>query len=400
MLRPVILGPVHLHGLKKYLSTETLASPFPAGMGGYSINSLIEARLLHGWKTDVVTLDPNVKDDITRMVGPLLRIWVVRRRKSGAVRDLFAAEQRLMMAAVAEAKPDLIHANWTYEYGLTAVRQSSYPYLLTVRDHSLHCLRWLGWRYLPLYLITEYVLRRSRHLTAVSPYIGSYLEQKLHRPVQFVPNLLAKFALELVQVGRLAQCESHSASGTFRIVSAVNWSDLKNVRNALRAFRRARRMCHKQAVNLNYTLIGPGLEQGGPAETWALRHNCTQGVIFKGSVTHEDALREIATANVLFHPSHEESVGGPILEAMTMRVPVVACWEAGGSRWLCGNDRGLLCDGHDPGDMATQIVEACIHQRADRCAAAYDWLAGLASDDKVLDALMLAYTKACSTCDC
>jgi glycosyltransferase involved in cell wall biosynthesis len=396
-LRPAILGPVHVHGLSGHLSRETLALPLPAGMGGYCINSLIEARLRRGWRTDVVTLDPAAREDLTRLEGPLLRIWVVRRRTSGAVRDLFAVERRLLMAAVAESEPDLIHANWTYEYGLTAARQRRYPYLLTVHDHARHCLRWLGWRFGGLYVISQYVLRRSRHLTAVSPYVGDGLEKTLRRRVPVVPNLVSAAAWELGRVRAGTRSLTQKAGVTVRVVSAINWSDLKNARGALLAFRLARQLCVEQAFDLQYTLMGPGLGPGGPAESWAARQDCKRGVVFKGSVGHEEALREIAGSDVLFHPSHEEAMPGPVCEAMAMRVPVVACREAGGSRWLCGDGRGFLCDGHDPRQMAERLVEACVQPCDPQCAAANAWLAGLASEDSVLNALALAYGRACGT---
>jgi glycosyltransferase involved in cell wall biosynthesis len=393
-MRVVLLAPVHVPGLLRHLSLRASPESLPAGMGGYCINALIEARLRRGWKTDIVTLDPGVKAEVTRLEGPLLRVWVVRRRKTGAVRDLFAAERRLLMAAVAEAEPDLLHAHWTYEYGLTAARQSRYPYVLTVHDHARHCLRWLGWRYWPLYQISRYVVRRSRHLTTVSPYVAEYLEQRRRSPVVVIPNLLPETAWELGRVAARAGRTARPADRPVRVVSAINWSDLKNAKGALLAFRAARQLCVEQAVDLKYTLMGPGLEPEGPAERWARHQDCAEGVVFKGTVAHDEALREIAGAEVLFHPSHEEAMPGPVCEAMALRVPVVACREAGGSRWLCGEDRGLLCDGHHPGDMAKALVEACLRPLPARGEAAHAWLAGMASERQVLEALALVYEQA------
>jgi glycosyltransferase involved in cell wall biosynthesis len=301
-----------------------------------------------------------------------------------------------MMAAVDEAKPDLIHANWTYEYGLTATRQSRYPYVLTVHDHAFHCLRWLGRGYLPLYLITQYVLHRARHLVAVSPYVGDYLEKKVRRPVPVIPNLVPAAAWQIGESDTARRRMAVRARGVVRVVSVLNWSELKNVKRALLAVRLARQRAIEQTVDIRFTLLGPGLKSGGPADCWAKEHDCGEGVTFKGEVHHKEALEEIAASDVLFHPSHEESHGCPISEAMAMRVPVVACWEAGGSRWLCGEDRGILCDGYNPLNMAEQILDACLKPSSTRCDAAHAWLAGLTADDKVLAALTLAYARACA----
>jgi glycosyltransferase involved in cell wall biosynthesis len=392
MVKPVILGPVHLHGLRRYLSLQDPETPFPSGMGGYCINALVEARLRRGWKTDVITLDTDIKNDITRMSGPLLRIWIVRRRKSKAVRDLFADERRRLMEAVTEANPDLLHANWTYEYGLTAARQSQYPYVVTVHDHARHCLRWQGWQYWPLYMMTQYVLRNSSHITTVSPYLKTYLEQQYRRPISMIPNLVSQTAWE---VGAHRLMSPRTERSRINVVSAISWSSLKNAKNALAAFHIARQRCEHN-VDLSYILMGPGMEPGGPAESFAINQHYAKGVIFKGVLPNEAALREIAGADVLFHPSHEEAMPGPVCEAMAMRVPVVACREAGGSRWLCGDGRGFLCNGHDPLNMAEQIITVCTGPQPTHCDAARDWLAGLTSEENVLDALNGAYSQVCN----
>lgn len=396
-MRVAILAPVHLAGLQKHLSLQGLEGTLPGGMGGYCINALIEARLRRGWKTDVVTLDAGVKDDIARFKGPLLRIWVVRRGATKAIRRLFTAERERILVALDEAKPDVLHVNWTYEYGLAAVRQSRYPYVITVHDHALNCLRWLGWRYWPLYLISQYVLRRSRHVTAVSPYVAGYLEGVLQRPVTMIPNFIPESVLE---IGRTKSWVSSAGIKDGRcglIVSAISWSELKNVRRALHAFRLARQFIVQKGGNLRYILLGPGLGVGGEAEQWARDAGCAQGVSFMGVVTHAEAIQVMAEADVLLHPSHEEAMPGPVCEAMAMRIPVVACREAGGCRWLCDDDRGLLCDGYNVRDMADRIVEAYTLPQLRRCDTAIRWLLELIREEKLLDALSLTYSRALST---
>jgi len=351
--RVAILAPIHVAGLLGHIAFRGPASSLPAGMGGYCINELIEARLRRGLRTDVVTLDPGAGDDITRMEGPLLRIWVVRRRKSGAVRDLFAAERRLMMAALDEAGPELLHANWTYEYGLTAARQSRYPYLLTVHDHARHCLRRLGWQYLPLYLIARYVLRRSRHVTAVSPYVSGYLQRILRRPVPVIPNCLPGGNLELH-----ARFRPPLSDGRLAVASALSWAPFKNVRRALRAFALVRR----ELPDATYDLAGPGLGKDGPARRWACREGLADNVTFHGVLLHDELMRVFGESDVILHPSLEESLPGPLIEGMALGRIVIAGRDSGGCAWALDAGRaGVLTDMHSVQAIAGALLDCVRH---------------------------------------
>ena len=392
-MRVALLAPSHVPALARHLTPAGLPDPLPAGMGGYCTNALIEARLRRGWPTDLITLDDSLVTDTVRLAGPLLRVWVVPRRKRGAVRDLFAAERRRLLAAVDEARPDVLHAHWAYDYGLAAVRQARCPAVLTVHDHAGHCLRWLGPRFAPLYLMAHYVMRRARHVTAVSPYVGRYVERLRRAPVPVIPNVLPELAWELGNA-RDRRVPAAGAARTVQVVSALNWSALKNTRRALCAVQGARKLCVERGQDLKYTLLGPGLGAGGPAEAWARAHGVAEGVLFTGVVSHAAALKEIAGADVLWHPSHEEALPGPVCEALAMRVPVVACREAGGSRWLCDEGRGVLCNGYNEREMAQALVRAAAPDGAAGGAAAQTWLLALTREEQVLERYDDMYRKA------
>ncbi|MEI6704514.1 MAG: glycosyltransferase family 4 protein [Deltaproteobacteria bacterium] len=385
-----ILAPIHLTQFKSYLSMEG-DSVFPSGMGGYAVNSLIEARLRNGLATDVITLDPEIRGEMLKFSGPLLRVWVVKKRASGAIRNGFSRERELMMDALSESQPDLVHAHWTYEYGLAAVTQSRYPYIVTVHDHTFRCAQWLGVRYLPLALISLYVILRAQHVTAVSSSVGAFVEQFRRRKVPVIPNVLPRIPVK-GDGGGVSLLPQTPRKRT--LVSAVNWSSLKNSKRGLAAFQFARLRLLEHGISLNYTIIGPDMNPNGPAAKWAQGHNLADGVLFLGVVPYEDALKIIASADVLFHPSHEEAMPGPVCEALAMGVPVVACREASGSRWLCGEGRGILCDGYSPEDMAEKIAAACIDTKPAGIDGAKVWMNQYASAERVLGLWSEVYEQA------
>ena len=169
-----------------------------------------------------------------------------------------------------------------------------------------------------------------------------------------IPNLLPELAWRLSRTATKAFPDR--GARVIKIISAINWSKFKNVQRALKAFQSARQRVRAAGVDLQYTLIGPGLGSGGPAAQWAKARHVAEGVIFRGPVVYEEALRLIATSDVLSHPSLEEAMPGPIAEAMLMRVPVIAAREAGGARWLLGEGRyGRLFSGTSISDMVSTL---------------------------------------------
>jgi glycosyltransferase involved in cell wall biosynthesis len=343
--RIAILGPAELSPLNRHLPGLAGDPGAPSGMGGTNIVHLVLARLAAGRPTDLITVDPAAREPIERHAGPLLRLWIVRRRTRRALRDGYRDEVRLLQQALRESGAGLAHANWTFEYGLAAVTQNRTPHLLTVHDHAGRVLRFMGWRYLPHYLISRRVLSRARHLTAVSPHIAAYVTSCTGRTAAVIPNLLSDLVLN--------RAPSATPGGApLHVVSALTWAPYRNVPVALSAFALLRR----ERADATYTLLGPGFEPDGPAADWARSRGCADGVTFAGRRPYAEAIACVAGASVLLHPSLEESFGGPVAEAMALGVPVVATRQAGGPRWLLEDGRwGGLVDGADAAGMADAV---------------------------------------------
>lgn len=366
-----MMGPFSIKMLA-HLLPEVREPSVPPGEGGTNLVNLVLARLSRGLPTDVITLDANINEPVVRFGNDLLRLWIVKRRPRKALRDGFAREKAGLLAALRESNASVCHANWTYEYGLAAVSQSLRPVVLTVHDHASNCLRQLGVQYLPLYLMTRYVLRRAQWTTAVSPYVAGYLEGMIKRSVPVIPNLLPETARQIddssvlshyvqkdeTQSSRPGQ-QSHATGRTIHIVSAVSWSRMKNVIVALPSIQAVRHRWLSRGVDIRYSLMGPGMEPLGAAHSWARDHDCADGVEFLGCLAYEQTTRLIRQSDILLHPSLEESFGMPVAEAMAMGVPVVACREAQGCRWLLGDgELGILVSGRRAESLAGGIDTA------------------------------------------
>jgi glycosyltransferase involved in cell wall biosynthesis len=321
-------------------------------MGGTNVVALARARIAAGEPTHVITLDPRVDRRVDFENGPL-RYTICPRRMRCAQRSAYGVERRYLAEVIRESQPDVIHANWTYEYAMGAL-DTRLPTLITVRDHAGSILRWSGWRYLPHFIYTHYVFRRGRWFTAVSPYNAAYAAKWTGREVTVIPNGLPS--------GKDCYPEEPEISkerpDVLKIASALSDAPFKNARRALLAIRDFRR----KVPNLQYVLMGPGLEKGGELYRWAEKQGAHDGVAFLGGVPHARVLEEFRQCDIMFHPSLEECCNNAVVEALGMGKIVVGARGAGGTPWVLNGGRaGFLVDARSEQDMVSVLNRIYSH---------------------------------------
>ncbi len=105
-------------------------------------------------------------------------------------------------------------------------------------------------------------------------------------------------------------------------------------------------------------------------------------VHFLGYVSHKEMPKYLKISDVFVRPSLSEGFGNSFIEAMAAGIPVIATPVGGIVDFLVNKETGLLCDVHDPKDIArkvemymrdvllrNEIVENAMHMVLDR----YDW---------------------------
>lgn len=80
-----------------------------------------------------------------------------------------------------------------------------------------------------------------------------------------------------------------------------------------------------------------------------------KNISLKGIISYENLPEKYAEAQVCVFPSHMETLGLVAPEAMCMEKPVVFTKKGPGSEVISHGVNGLLCDPHDPIDIAKQI---------------------------------------------
>jgi glycosyltransferase involved in cell wall biosynthesis len=80
-----------------------------------------------------------------------------------------------------------------------------------------------------------------------------------------------------------------------------------------------------------------------------------ENVIFKGVVSHDELPKIYQNAQVCVFPSHIETQGLVAPEAMAMEKMVIFSETGPGIETIIPNETGLLCNPHDPKDIAEKI---------------------------------------------
>jgi glycosyltransferase involved in cell wall biosynthesis len=333
-----VAGPIDLGLL---LDLFPPASCFPATFS-FPVTAHL-ARELHrrGHEITLFTLSREVART-QRIEGDRITAYICpQRRPRMQMLDWFRKECHGLRDAMRASGCSVIHAHWTYEFGLAAV-ESGIPHVVTAHDNPIAALRFARHPYwLVKPLLAWPVLRRARCVTAVSPYIAKTIRRYVRRgrEIVVVPNGVTQKIVD-----RFADRRPRAEGEPFRFAGIMNgWSALKNGNRLLEAFANLRREFGQKVELL---LCGHGHEEQGGAHRWATSHQLTDGVEFLGEVPFDALMNRLARdVDVLVHPSLEESFCMAAAEAMAMGIPVIGGQHSGGIPWVLGDGKvGLLVD--------------------------------------------------------
>lgn len=339
-----IAGPAAPRLVADYL--DDLPADAPKGLGGTSVALIARGLLAAGHRVSVYMLDAQVTRPAS-LSGERLTVFLGPYRPRHRMRDFMAAERGHVRRFIERDAPDVVHAHWTYEYALGALRTGR-PTLITVRDWAPAILRFSPDPYRAgRWLMNAATLWKGQHFVANSPYIQTRLQRYLRRPVPVIPNA--------IDDDFFAGPKNAPASAAPTIVSVNNgFGRRKNVAVLLEAFSQMR----AQMPGCQLRLFGSGFGSGGPAEQWAKAHGLQQGVEFLGHAPHGAILAAIRAADLLIHPALEESFGMTLLEAMAVGTPVVAGAESGAVPWVLNDGTaGVLTDVTAPRVVASAALQ-------------------------------------------
>lgn len=345
-MKIAICGPVSIPDTLRWLNLqEPPTEHFTTNFGSNSVTFLVEGLLESGHEVVVVALDASVNSDV-RLVGDRLTLRVGPYRKQHRARDFFKEERAAIERALREEQPDIVHAQWTYEYALGAMA-SKIPTVVTVRDWAPTILRWHTHPYRMVRLAMNWrTLTTAQHLTTVSPEMAARVSRFLRRDIPVIPNALPDRRFGRAKTELDLQCPN---------IIAVNngFSRFKNVKKLMEAFPRVRSILPSCSLEL----LGHDFGPDGPAERWAQGRKIAEGIRFRGPLSPVACDEAIGRSDLLVHPSLEESFGMVLVEAMARGVPVVGGRDSGAVPWVLDHGRaGILTDVRSSNEIADSII--------------------------------------------
>jgi glycosyltransferase involved in cell wall biosynthesis len=364
-MRVAITGQISLRQLADLLDQAAAA---PAGLGGTPPLPEVRALIARGHDVSLVTLDPDLNSEVV-LRGDRLTVHVGPLRLRHAARDGFRMERQFVAETLLRCRPDVVHAHWTYEYALGALA-TGFPTVVTAHDAPLvTSLRYnlptarMG----PLFAqvpasvhwsvhtaMAVLVARKTKRLIAVSPYVEHHFRHALRYrgEIMVIPNMMSLTSPRPVSpIGR------PPGEGIRFLTILTSWGPRKNGTVAIEAFAEVR----AGLPNSSLHMIGHGLGPGGPAERWAAERGQADGITFVGPLPHDRVLDYLATADILVHPSLEESCCMVIAEAQLAGVAVIGGSHSGGVPWqLDYNRAGRLVDVRRTVNLARAMSELAL----------------------------------------
>lgn len=360
----VIAGPASPRALAKHLSgsDRKSASEIPA-LGGSVVNNLVEALLEAGVQVELLTLAPEVDEQVI-LDGTDLRVLIgsYRPKPRDRAKDLFRAERREVTSLLTKTSGAVVHAQWTYEFALGALTAQRRPTLLTAQDAPLTILRYDPSRYRAMRTLMAYAVRARRPvLSANSPYLAAAWRRQLlyRRSIPVIPNVVQSVS------------ETTRDNEGTAVLDVTDAGRRKNPAALIRALPTIR----ASHPNTRLRLVGPGLDKDSPLAKLADRLGVLDAVALVGPLGQSQLRNEYSAATVFAHASLEESFGMTVAEAMTYGLPIVAGERAGAVPWVLGDGTaGVLVDARDPSELAGGInrLLASDSDRAQFSAAAAD----------------------------
>lgn len=278
-----------------------------------------------------------------------INICPLRERARSRALDFFKEERRHLTEAMLDDRCDIIHAHWTYEFALAALK-SEMPVVVHIHDAPYAILRYYrdAYRFIRL-LMAQATTLKCHTMIANSEYTYRHFRKYLfyRRSCKVIPNAIPDALL-------LPESQHALPDAPVFATIAIGWSRRKNVARLIQAYAKV----VKALPDARLILIGDGYGPGETAEQWAKSKKLEQGIDFRGKLDFDaliDALRRDVTIYV--HPSLEESFGNAIVESMAQYIPVIGGMNSGAVPWVLDQGRcGLLTDVTRPEILADAII--------------------------------------------
>lgn len=316
-------------------------------LGNYFLMNLLPCFINAGHSIVLISLDE--KKEVC-CLNNHLKVYFVKKGRHGNLSALFGFRYEVNMIAKILKKEncDIFHAHWCYEYAKAALKVDATKTLITLHDWPDVVCPMIGNYYWKKHQrLGNKVLEESTNVTAVSPYIKELYDIRFpDKKATIVTNFMNP-----IEYNSIVRKESE-----FIIISINNeFSKRKNTGCLMKAFSKVKKLIPEAKLYL----CGDGYESAGSAYNWAKKENILSGIEFVGNKSRKEIMSLLEIADIMVHPSLEESFGMTLIESMYVKTYVIAGVNSGAVPWVLGNGKyGKLIDVSDENKIAEAIIAA------------------------------------------
>lgn len=328
-------------------------------------------------------------------VGKNIEVHNMHIFNHGNVRGLqkFVPDLRRMAQTLKEAKCEIFHAQWCYEFAAAALLVDPKKTLITMHDYPDAIAPYLGnfyWRR-RLELGRKNVTAAS-YFTAVSPYMQALVQEGKEGPyrtkdvnygyglklettyqniennlgfVQVVPNFLIPSQLASME---FVENRKYNLKEPTIITLNDGFSDRKNCQKGMQAFA----LLKKKLPGARLLMLGGDFQKGGVAESYAKEQGIEDGIEFLGFVPSSEVRSLMEKADLCLSTSREESFGMTFIEAMGVGTLSTGGINSGAVPWVLDDGKaGLLQEVENPEAMAEKMYNAFLDEASYRQQVMY-----------------------------
>ena len=352
-MKIALCGPADIHALGSFRGED--CSSVAPGLGGTATTPLIIEFLRRGHEVTLYTLSKGISSG-KEYRWANLRIAVGPFRERHLAATYYGPEIEFLQRAIEADAPAFVHAHWTYEFALGALRSGT-PTVTTIHDLPWNVFRYFRDPHRAVRLLMAYeVALRAKQLTAVSGSAAIHFARYMKRGAE-IEVIYNGLPAEVFAMGR-GPCAGPYRELTFATV-LEGWSRRKNAKIALQAFDSVRR----RIPGVRLLMFGCDYEQGGRAHRWAEKRGLEGKVSFVGPLPHDDLLRRVwHEVDIVVHPSLDEAFSMAALEAMALRKALIAGIATPGMEEMLESGAGVLVDMRNPSALAEAMHQLAINE--------------------------------------
>lgn len=305
-----------------------------------------ELKKFEDLQLHVVTLSKLVSEDKIIIDGNMTIHYLSSPKLPQLITSL-TFDQYKIKRKICEINPDIVNAHMTAPiYGFPALK-TKYPVIVTV--HGIveeEANTWegvLGAIKKRLFTPMEkQVLKKSKFIVAVTPYVEQKIRQKCNGLLYIIPNGIDQDNFEI---------KSNLIENRLLFVGGIE--PRKGVLDLLRAIN----IIKKENPFIKLHIVGKvrNKEYFNSLEKYIKQKNLNDQVIFKGPLSDEELKKEYSECSIFVLSSREESQGMVLLEAMAAGKAVVAT-NIGGIPYVVEDGKtGILVNYGDSQELARTI---------------------------------------------